>query len=85
MSKISLTTFADIVSLSGIPKSTKTRSALEQMREEYKPSTDYYRQVRESIINLHERNHPKEHLREILSDLVHESRRKHYVEIIMGI
>ena len=80
MLKLSLTTFVDIVSLSGTHKATETRKALNQ--DDYHPSKDYYRQVREGIIDLHEQDKPKLELENILKSLSHENRRGNYIEII---
>ncbi len=80
MQKLSLTTFVDIISASGIPKSTKTRNALKQTN--YHPAKDYYKQVRERIISLHENNKTKQYLSSLNHSLNNENKRNNYAEII---
>ncbi len=80
MQKLSLTTFVDIVSASGIPKSTKTRNALKQ--NDYHPAKDYYKQIRERIISLHEKNKTKQYLENLNHSLNNENKRNNYSEII---
>ena len=53
MPTISLTTFIDFVSKSGTPKMTVVRNAKAQ-EGNYRPSTDFWRYLRERIIEYHD-------------------------------
>ncbi|HML54686.1 MAG TPA: hypothetical protein PKC79_11375 [Solidesulfovibrio magneticus] len=50
MRRLSLTDFVDIVSKSGTPKATKVRQVKE--RPDYSPSIDYYKNMRDAIVQL---------------------------------
>ncbi len=52
--KISLTDFVDIVSKSGIIKSNKVKEVI--TREPYHPAFDFYKILREGIVNFHKTN-----------------------------
>lgn len=58
MTQISLTDLVDIVSLSGRPKATRVR--LIKKRPPYDPASDFYRRIRETIIESHDRNQDKD-------------------------
>ena len=57
MLRITLTDFVDIVSASGTHKTTKVREKLS--RDDYHPAKDYYKKVREKIIDIHRNFEPK--------------------------
>jgi hypothetical protein len=61
MNSISLTDFVDIVSSAGTPKATKVREVRE--REEYHPMRDYYKGMRERIIDAHRNNLSKKSIK----------------------
>lgn len=81
MSKISLTDFVDIVAAAGTSKASKTKQIL--TRDEYHPSRDFYRPLREKIIDLHRTDQPREKIKEILS-VVAPKKHDSYAEIIAG-
>lgn len=61
MNSISLTDFVDIVSSAGTPKANKVREVRE--RDEYHPMRDYYKGVREHIIDVHRNNLPRKSIK----------------------
>ncbi|MCE5254499.1 MAG: hypothetical protein LLG45_09920 [Actinomycetia bacterium] len=57
MPRISLTDFVDIVSKSGTPKANKVAQI--KNRPEYGPALDFYKPIREFIVDNHKRSLPK--------------------------
>ena len=62
MPEISMTTFIDFVVASGTTKLTVVRRAKEQYQRGYSQSADFYRPVREAIIEMHREGQPTSHL-----------------------
>jgi hypothetical protein len=60
MPQISLTDFVDIVSASGTPKATKVKEV--KRRPPYQPSFDFYKQIRDGIVEAHQNRRGKTHL-----------------------
>jgi len=81
MRRLSLTDFVEIVSKSGTPKATKVRQIKE--RPEYNPSSDYYKQIREGIVQLHKDNLESNSLDRIAIN-VSAKKRENYAAIISG-
>ena len=54
MPTLSLTSLVDIVSKSGTPKATAVRDTKAQLAVPYEPATDFYRGIREAIIEAHQ-------------------------------
>lgn len=79
MSKISLTDFVDIVSSSGIPKVNKVLEI--KNRDEYHPAFDYYRGIREHIIEVHRNSLPKTQIKQGVSKANHPNKVANYAEI----
>lgn len=82
MPRISLTDFVDIVSKSGTPKATNV--ARVKNRPEYSPATDYYKQLRDHIVELHRNNRPKADLFRLLMELTDKKKLDNYRESIEG-
>jgi hypothetical protein len=59
---VSLTTFVDFVSKSGTRRLTCVREARSQYEEDYHPAKDYWRGLRNAIVNLHQDDRPREDL-----------------------
>lgn len=81
MEKVSLTYFVDFVLKSGTPKITGVKEYKER-RDEL--STDFYRPLRQAIIEMHKQGLPLAKLDEIARNEADEKRRKHYPLIIAG-
>ena len=67
MPRISLTDFVDIVSASGTPKATKVSQI--KRRRPYQPAFDFYKSIRDHIIETHENKRSKETIRRVLSSV----------------
>ena len=72
MQKISLTDFVDVVSVAGTQKATKVRQI--KNRNEYHPAFDFYKKIRDRIVEIHSNNLPKSALDDI-SDLITDSKK----------
>ena len=81
MPNISLTDFVDFVSKSGTPKSTHVRKV--KNRGDYKPYQDYYKQIREAIIGMHEQNQDVSVLENIITR-VNAKKQANYLNVING-
>jgi hypothetical protein len=80
--KITLTDFVDVVTRSGTTKITKIAQI--KNRPSYTPQTDFYKAVRECIVEMHEKGLPKSHLSDMLSKLKDAKKITNYPEIAAG-
>ncbi len=53
MPEISLTSFVDFVSKSGRPKLTVLRKTKKQIEDGYGPEKDFYKRIREALVEMH--------------------------------
>jgi len=53
-----MTTFVDFVIARGTARITRVRKAKEQYGEDYSPARDFYKRIREAIIDVHYGNQP---------------------------
>ncbi len=67
--EITLTTFIDFVFASGTPKITRVRNAKEQYGQRYEPQKDFWRILRNGIVEMHQRNAKPATLDSLLRDL----------------
>src|SRR5690349_15291040 len=81
MDKISLTYFVDFVLKAGTPKLTGVREFKERKDELF---TDFYRQVRESIVDMHRTGKSDKILDDFLAAQRDERRRRIYPSIVSG-
>ena len=81
MEKISMTYFVDFVLKAGTPKLTGVREFKERKDELY---TDFYRQVREAMIDMHRTGKPVKVLDDFLAAQRDERRRRIYPSIVNG-
>jgi hypothetical protein len=82
MEKVSLTYFVDFVMKSGMPKLGVVRDFKE--RDKYEPFADFYKMVREAIVESHKGPLPKKSLDKFLTIVRDEKRRKVYPAIVKG-
>jgi hypothetical protein len=80
--EISLTDFIDFVSKSGGAKLTKVKQI--KNRDDYQPFSDFYKTLREGIIDIHKRGASKKELNNLLEGLTDEKKIKNYPEAIAG-
>lgn len=80
MISISLTDFIDYVSKVGISKFTIVNQI--NLREEYQPAFDFWKPLREGIIDLHQNNKDKSELDKILNELTDKKKINRYPALI---
>jgi hypothetical protein len=78
--QLSLTDFVDIVSTSGTPKATKVRQI--KNRPDYDPRTDFYKRIREGIIETHQTGQRKSNLDGTLEGLTDHKKKTAYPQIV---
>jgi len=84
MPTISLTSFVDFVTKSGRPKLTAVRSTKKQMDEGYGPEKDFYKRIREAIIEMHQTAGSISRVSAILPGLTHKSKVNLYPKLVEG-
>jgi hypothetical protein len=77
---ISLTEFIDYVSKAGTSKFTMVNQIYN--REEYNPAFDFWKTMREGIIDLHKNNKDKAELDKVINELTDKNKIKRYSTII---
>ncbi len=78
MPKISLTTFVDFVSKSGTTRLTCVRKAKGLYQQEYEPAFDFWKPLRDAIVEMHKHNRPKDTLGNVLAGLTDKNKRNLY-------
>ena len=81
MDRISLTYFVDFVLKAGTPKLTGVREFKENKDEIY---TDFYKPVREAIVEMHKTGASDKYLDEFVASLTDERRKRIYPSIVEG-
>jgi len=79
---ISLTDFIDFVNKSGTSKLTKVKQV--KGRNAYHPASDFYKILREEIVNIHKNDGDKKKLDELIGNLTDEKKKKNYPFSISG-
>ena len=82
MPSLSLTDLVDIVSASGTPKATKVRRI--KHRPPYNPAADFYKRLRDSIIEAHQQGEDRSALDQTLSGLTDAKKMKAFPRILSG-
>jgi len=82
MINISLTTFVDFVSKAGPPKMTVVKNW--KNKEEYNPASDFYKPIRDRIVEMHKDGHSLSHLTHLLGTLTDKKKETVYPEIVDG-
>lgn len=80
MPRLSLTDFVDVVSTSGLPKSTKLSQI--KHRETYHPAFDFYKPLRDYIVDIHRLNQSKTALSGILARLTDQKKIDAYPSLV---
>lgn len=81
MPKISLTRLVDFVSKSGGPKQTSAAQTKRQLAEGYDPATDFYRIIREAIVESHRDRLGKSHITDASLSVHDRTRRGVYPDL----
>jgi len=82
MPQLSLTDFVDIVSKSGTSKATKVRQV--KTRPAYDPAADFYKRIRDCIVETHENGKSKDYLNGLTATLADPKKLKTYPFVITG-
>ncbi len=80
--KVSLTTFVDFVSKSGTPKITVVRRF--KHGPAYRPAFDFYKPVRDAIVDVHEHDQPKKALDAIVAGLKDPRKLAAFTAVVRG-
>jgi len=80
--EISLTDFVDFVCKAGSAKLTQVKKL--KNREAYSPATDFYKGLREGLIENHQADGDKSGLKNIWDSVTDEKKKKNYAEAIEG-
>jgi len=80
--KVSLTTFVDFVSKSGTPKITVVRRF--KHGAAYRPAFDFYKAVRDAIVDVHEHDKPKRALDAIVAGLTDPRKLAAFTAVVRG-
>ncbi len=80
--KVSLTTFVDFVSKSGTPKITVVRRF--KHGDAYRPALDFYKPVRDAIVDVHEHARPNKALDEIVTGLKDPRKLASFTAVVRG-
>ncbi len=84
MPAISLTTFVDFVIESGTPRITCVRQAKKLYEGGYSPMFDFWKPLREAILEMHREGLPKSCLSEVLARPLDPKKRASYAERIQS-
>lgn len=80
--KVSLTDFVEFAIKSGSPKLTRVRQV--KSRGPYHPAQDFWKPLREEIVQLHKQRRPKGDLDKFLNTLSDDKKRNRYTECVEG-
>lgn len=80
--RISLTDFVDIVIKSGTPKATKVKEV--KNRPDYEPAFDFYKPLREQIIEFHRQGRTNAQISGFLSSLTDKKKLSNYPALVSG-
>lgn len=84
MPAISLTHFVDFVTKAGTPKLTVVKNVKRQLATGYDPATDFYKTVREGIVDTHRAGEPKSALDAVMTGLTDKKKLTAYPPIVKG-
>ena len=80
--RLTLTDFIRVVTKSGTPKATAIRAI--KHRPEYTPQADFYKALREHIVDVHRRGGVRKDLKTVLAGLKDDKKRKNYPAAVKG-
>jgi len=82
MPQISLTDLVDIVSRSGTPKATKVEQV--KRRPDYEPVFDFYLQLRDAIVDIHQNHGDKRQLTHFIAAVTDAKKVSNYPSAVAG-
>lgn len=80
--KTSITDFTEFILKSGSSKQTKVRQLTKRELLPYNPAHDFYKKLRESILNLHKSGKPKKELEKIIGYVSDPKKRGKYPALV---
>jgi hypothetical protein len=80
--KLTLTEFIDVASKSGIPRATALKHV--KFNDQYSPVTDFYKALREHVVETHRTGQPKAHLKTLLTGLTDAKKQANYPAVLSG-
>ena len=81
---VRLTNFVDFVTKTTTQKLTVVRKQKKENAEDYEVYADFYKAVREGIVNMHKKGHDKSVLDGVLKGLADKRKKEHFAAIITG-
>tara|TARA_R110002111_G_scaffold147293_1_gene214058 strand:- start:5 stop:631 length:627 start_codon:yes stop_codon:yes gene_type:complete len=81
---VSLTEFIDFIMKSGPAKMTKVNKVIKMRSTDYAPFMDFYKPIRDKIIEMHEGDQNKEVLNELIESLTDEKKQSNYPRLVKG-
>lgn len=82
MPKLSLTDFIDVVSRTGMARTTKVAQI--KHRPKYDPAFDFYKKIREAIQDTHQKGKTRTHLASLLGGLTDPKKQVNYPAVVAG-
>jgi hypothetical protein len=82
MAEVSMTCFVDFVSKAGTPKFTVVKEW--KNKDDYHPATDFYKAVRDGIVEMHKKGKLASHLTGLLSGLKDQKKITAYPPVVQG-
>lgn len=82
MPEISLTSFVDFVIKSGVPRLTLVRDTKKKHDEPYNKARDYYRKIRDKIIEIHKNKDNIVKLNNLMDDVLDKNKQENYPLLI---
>lgn len=82
--RVGLTNFVDFVNKTATQKLTVVRKQKKENTEDYEVYADFYKAVREGIVNMHKKGQDKSALDGVLKGLADKRKKKHFAAIITG-
>jgi len=84
MPDISLTEFVDFVVASGSPKLTKVREIKRRHRLGYEPAADFWKRLREAIVDMHREGTPPKQLDTVIEEQTDQKKLTAYPKAVQG-
>lgn len=82
MPSLSLTDLVDVVSRAGTPKATKVAEI--KNRKPYQPATDFYKPLRDGLIEIHQSGKDKKALADLQNSLTDQKKQSNYPQALEG-
>ena len=84
MIQISMTEFVDFVTKAGPPRLTVVKHVKKRHKEKYDPKTDFYKKLRDGIVQHHKAAKPKSALDALAKGVTDKNKVKAYPAIVQG-